>query len=64
MLNTPTITPIHLRKWLTDGKKISIIDIRPVAQCEDHSIPQAVHMDVYERLKHGDTSIFDHLSLP
>ena len=52
-----------LRTWLEEGKKISILDIRPIKERLHSLIPGSIHVDVYDKLKQNDSSAFDGLHL-
>lgn len=52
-----------LKNWLDTGKKVSIVDIRPVSQRSGASIPGSIHVDAYNKVKLNDHSAFDSLYL-
>lgn len=52
-----------LRTWLETGKKISILDIRPMQEREEWFIPQSIHFDVYEKIKAKDANALQGLHL-
>ena len=52
-----------LRSWLDTGKKISILDIRPIHEREEWFIPQSIHLDVYEKIKADDPTALQGLHL-
>jgi rhodanese-related sulfurtransferase len=52
-----------LKSWLENGKKVSIIDIRPAGQWQQPSITGSIHVDVYDKLKQNDSSAFENLYL-
>ena len=58
-INTKT-----LAGWLTEKKPVTILDVRPVSEREEWSIPDSIHADVYDRLKAGEKDVFNHLELP
>jgi rhodanese-related sulfurtransferase len=63
-MNTPQqINTVTLRNWLESGKEVSILDIRPMKEREEWSIPQSIHIDAYDKLKQNDASVFDNLQL-
>jgi glyoxylase-like metal-dependent hydrolase (beta-lactamase superfamily II)/rhodanese-related sulfurtransferase len=37
--------------WLNEGRKISILDLRPIDEREEWYIPNSIHFDAYEKLK-------------
>jgi rhodanese-related sulfurtransferase len=57
------ISAATLRSWLDAGKKVSVIDIRPASQRPESSITGSIHVDVYDKLKQNDSSVFDNLYL-
>lgn len=63
MTKTATIDASTLRNWLESGKEVSILDIRPMKEREEWSIPQSIHIDTYDKLKQNDASVFDNLQL-
>lgn len=52
-----------LREWLSIGKKVTIIDIRPTKEREEWYIPSSIHIDVYDGLKNGKSTVFNSLNL-
>lgn len=52
-----------LRTWLKEGKKVSVLDIRPINERLHSLIPGSIHVDVYDKLKQNDSSAFDGLYL-
>jgi len=63
MPGTTTIDTNTLRNWLESGKKVSILDIRPIQEREEWFIPQSIHIDAYEKLKAKDESALEGLHL-
>lgn len=59
MQNIPTITADALSQMLSSGEKINIIDIRPLHERSEWFIPGSIHVDVYDKLKQNDTTVFD-----
>jgi rhodanese-related sulfurtransferase len=57
------ISSATLKRWLETGKKVSIVDIRPASQRTDSSIQGSIHIDVYDKLKQNNSSVFDNLHL-
>ena len=45
------------------AEPVNILDIRPAAERAEWSIPGSISIDVYDRLKHRDATVFDHLDL-
>src|SRR5687767_11726596 len=52
-----------LAEWIILKKPVTILDIRPVTQLIEGSIPGRIHIDVYERLKANDAHVFDAIAL-
>jgi len=52
-----------LRTWLETGKKVSILDIRPMHEREEWFIPQSIHLDAYEKIKAKDPTALQDLHL-
>jgi|SRR5581483_201308 len=53
-----------LRRWLEEGRPVSVLDIRAAEDREQWSIPESVHVDAYERLKAGDAGALAGIELP
>src|SRR5512140_281194 len=65
MESSPTeITAEELRRWLEEGRPVSVLDVRRAADRSEWSIPGRVHADVYDALWAGDTSALDSIDLP
>ena len=64
METIPTINVITLQNWLEEGKPVTILDVRPLAERQEWSIPGSEHVDVYEKLKADDPEAFSGLSIP
>lgn len=58
-----TIDTNTLRDWLQEGKKVSILDIRPISERAEWLIPQSIHLNVYDQLKKGDKNALNVLHL-
>jgi glyoxylase-like metal-dependent hydrolase (beta-lactamase superfamily II)/rhodanese-related sulfurtransferase len=63
MQNIPVITTDALRQKLASGERINIIDIRPLNEREEWFIPGSIHVDVYDKLKQHDTTVFDDMHI-
>ncbi|MFB3904189.1 MAG: MBL fold metallo-hydrolase [Acidobacteriota bacterium] len=55
MLNE-TVSVDDLRSMLESGRRITVLDVRPAAERAELWIPGSLHIDVYNRLKAGDTA--------
>ena len=63
MNTTQEIDAVTLKNWLASGKKVNILDIRPLAERLECNIPGSIHTDVYEKIKENDPSAFDKIYL-
>jgi glyoxylase-like metal-dependent hydrolase (beta-lactamase superfamily II) len=61
--NMITISTDELRRTLSAGEPIHIIDIRPLPERAEWFIPGSIHVDVYDRLKQNDQTVFDDMDL-
>lgn len=52
-----------LAKWLHDKKPVTVLDIRPIAQLVEGTIPGSTHANVYDKLKANDRHAFDMITL-
>jgi glyoxylase-like metal-dependent hydrolase (beta-lactamase superfamily II)/rhodanese-related sulfurtransferase len=52
-----------LANWLETGKKVSIVDVRPINESSEWSIPQSIHVDAYNKLKRRDQTAFNGMHL-
>jgi glyoxylase-like metal-dependent hydrolase (beta-lactamase superfamily II)/rhodanese-related sulfurtransferase len=64
MQETPTIDVSTLEDWLERGKEVTVLDIRQKDQREEWQIPGSIYADAYTRLRQGDYSVMDEISLP
>jgi glyoxylase-like metal-dependent hydrolase (beta-lactamase superfamily II) len=53
-----------LRKWLEEGRPVTVLDIRAPADREQWSIPGSIHVDAYEPLKVGEADALSGVDLP
>ena len=53
-----------LQEWLTRGKPVKVLDVRPVQDRELWWIPGSQHVDAYESLKAGSAGALADISLP
>lgn len=63
MNTTQEIDATTLNAWLTTGKKVNILDIRPLTERQECHIPGSIHTDAYEKIKGNDPSAFDKIYL-
>ncbi|MEQ9221228.1 MAG: rhodanese-like domain-containing protein [Cyclobacteriaceae bacterium] len=47
-----------LRDWLDSGKKVNVLDVRPLNEREEWKIPGSIHVDVYSELKKNNPKTF------
>ena len=64
MQETPMIDVSTLDEWLTTGKKVTVLDIRPKDQREEWQIPGSIYLDAYKKLRQGDYAVMDTIALP
>ncbi|GLV56843.1 hypothetical protein KDH_36820 [Dictyobacter sp. S3.2.2.5] len=58
-----TISVEQLRTWLDEGRPVSIVDVRPLAQRQEWAIPGSLHLDAYEALNAHDAQALASLDL-
>jgi glyoxylase-like metal-dependent hydrolase (beta-lactamase superfamily II)/rhodanese-related sulfurtransferase len=58
------IDPRTLRRWLDEGREVTVLDIRKAADWAEWSIPGSVHFDAYDALKANDPAALANLTLP
>lgn len=58
------IAPETLRQWLTDRRKVTVLDIRKAEDRAEWSIPGSIHVDAYDALKAHDPKALANVSLP
>lgn len=59
-----SISVEELRWALEHGHPVTVLDIRPGDERAEWWIPGSVHVDAYEALKAGDTTVLDEVDLP
>ena len=59
-----TVDAETLRRWLEDGILVSILDVRPLGERAEWSIPGSLHVDAYDALRANDPRALDSVSLP
>lgn len=58
-----TIDVQKLSNWLKEGKKTTILDIRPIAERNEWKIPNSIHIDAYDSLKSGNAKALDDIQI-
>lgn len=59
-MSTPKeIDTATLCSWLASGKKVSVLDIRPLQERNEWYIPGSIHVDAYDKLKTTDASALE-----
>lgn len=64
MTVTTSITVDALRATIERDEPLTILDVRPVEERAEWTIPGSLHVDAYERLKAGDRHVLDGIALP
>ena len=59
-----TLSTETLRTWLEEGREVSVVDVRPMAERVEWAIPGSLHIDAYEALKARDPAALASLELP
>jgi len=59
-----TISVETLRSWLDEGRPLSVVDVRPLAERQEWAIPGSLHIDAYEALRSHDPEALTTLTLP
>ena len=59
-----TVDSETLRQWIESGSPLSVLDVRPLKDRAEWSIPGSVHIDAYEALWAHDPHALDSLTLP
>src|SRR5438128_2618634 len=59
-----TLSVETLRTWLDEGRAVSIVDVRPLAERQEWAIPGSLHIDAYDALKAHDPGALAALDLP
>jgi len=58
-MNTAIITVTELQRWFEEGKKVTVLDVRPKEQRDEWKIAGSIHQDVYMQLLSGDNMALD-----
>ena len=59
-----TIDVETLRTWLEEGRPVTVLDIRPMPERVEWSIPGSMHVDAYNALKENDPKALAEVELP
>jgi glyoxylase-like metal-dependent hydrolase (beta-lactamase superfamily II) len=59
-----TIDMKTLRHWLDSGRAVTILDVRPLRERAEWSIPGSLHVDAYDALRAHDLHALDSVQLP
>jgi rhodanese-related sulfurtransferase len=63
-MTIPAITMEELRRWLADGRPVSVLDVRQAANRAEWSIPGSRHADAYDALWARDPDALKDVDLP
>jgi len=63
MSTTQEIDVVTFNDWLASGKRVNILDIRPIAERVECNIPGSIHTDAYEKIKGNDPAAFVNIYL-
>ena len=59
-----TIDVETLRTWLEEGRPVTVLDIRPMHERVEWSIPGSMHIDAYDALKANDPNALADVAFP
>lgn len=59
-----TIAVETLRTWLEEGRPVTVLDIRPLAERAEWAIPGSLHIDAYHALKANDPTALADVEVP
>ncbi len=59
-----TIDTETLRTWLEEGRPVTVLDVRPMAEREEWAIPGSIHVDAYNALKEHDPAALTDVDIP
>lgn len=60
----PIISVEALRAWLEEGRPVTILDVRPMNERAEWSIPGSLHVDAYAALRAHDPAALAQVELP
>lgn len=58
-----TLSVEQLRNWLEEGRALTLVDVRPLAERQEWAIPGSLHIDAYDALKAHDPEALASLDL-
>ena len=59
-----TIDVETLRMWLEEGRSVTVLDIRPMQERAEWSIPGSMHIIAYDALKANDPKSLANVEFP
>jgi len=59
-----TIEVETLRTWLEEGRPVTVLDVRPMAERAEWAIPGSIHVNAYEALKAHDPAALAAVDVP
>jgi len=63
MRKDPTIDAKTLQDWLISGKKLNVVDVRPMNEWAEWYIPGSIYFNAYDKLKAKDNSALEKLHI-
>src|SRR5438132_471922 len=59
-----TIDVETLRRWLEEGRPVTVLDVRPAAERAEWAIPGSLYVDAYDALKVHDPAALADVDVP
>ena len=59
-----TIDVETLRRWLEEGRPVTVLDVRPVAERAEWAIPGSLHVNAYDALRARDPLALAEVEVP